>query len=418
MRAALGIVFLGIMAPAHGQFSVESGDGCPRGKRLATVQEIGLRDRRTICSQMAPDSVRRLAGAGQDTTKWALMGLNAGCDVRPYPGPAPASICVALPPPPPPGQDSACKDPVPAGGRPEAPPDKDGQTRAFIREYEYLDSGQYLVSPNRAFHAIVTADGRLQVNKGPGPLNAYGTLWEAGASANRSAFVVQAIDGNLCLYPGSGPFGGPGQAGAALWCTIQVAASQAAYFTIVRNDGNLCTYQGTGPVDSPDMGRLQIWCSGQASPAMPWREGRRIIAATGVNVGGSLYYGPWPERIKDGYSDLKNRAYLWLRPGTDQHWVFGSDGTVRPADDRSRCLQTDGRGFVSLAKGCSDDRDGKVGGWEYCEADGTLRNRNFPDGCTIPQSGVWYPDVYVGWSERCYADRGQGRQAAGAWTLR
>lgn len=418
MRAALGMAVLGLSASAYGQFSVVSGDGYPQGKRLATVQELGIRDRRTICSQMAPDSVRRLAGAGQDTTKWALMGLNNACDVRPYPGPAPASICVALPPPAPPGPGSVCPSTVPAGGRPEAPPDKDWQTRAFIREYEYLNSGQYLVSPNRAFHAIVTADGKLRVNKGPGPLNSFGILWESGASANRSAFVVQAIDGNLCLYPGSGPFGGAGQAGAAAWCTIQVAASQTAYFTIVRNDGNLCTYQGMGPVDSPDMGKLQIWCSGQVSPAMPWREGRRIIAATGVNVGGSLYFGRWPEKIEPFEPSLKDHIALWVRPGTDQHWVFGNDGTVRPADDRSRCLQTDGSGMVGLAKECRDDRDGKVGGWEYCEADGTLRNRNYPDGCAFPNSNRWFPDVLVDWAPRCYMDRGGQRQAAGAWTLR
>jgi hypothetical protein len=134
--------------------------------------------------------------------------------------------------------------------------------RQYLRNGEFLPSGQYLASENRAFFAMQQGDGNLCVYKGAAPDNNLGYLWCNGAAAgNGQYFAVMQGDGNLCTYRGTGPGDNKGYH----WCNAK-AAGAGEYFTIVQGDGNLCTYRGTGPGDN----RGYIWCSG-ATSAVLWQ---------------------------------------------------------------------------------------------------------------------------------------------------
>jgi pathogenesis-related protein 1 len=91
---------------------------------------------------------------------------------------------------------------------------------SFLKTGEFLGIGDYLVSDNKSYFAIMQADGNLAVYKGTDPDH-----------PDRNA-------------PNNGFVWGSVQAG-------QYPASQGQYFAIMQADGNLAVYKGTDP-DHPD----------------------------------------------------------------------------------------------------------------------------------------------------------------------
>lgn len=420
MRALLLAALLPAAAMAQVPYTFVNGDGCPAGSRLVTQQEIASRQRQ-ICSQMAPDFVRRLARYEGDTGKFGLFGLNYGCQVREFPGTAASSICTQIPiPPPPPG--SPCPSQTPAFGKREAPPDPPVQTRNMIRTYEFVDSGQTLVSKNRAFYAVVTPDGDLQVRKGTWTYYDFGAVWQIGGRARGDYFLVQGYSGNLCLYRGKGPYLDQARTGNPVWCSLGTAASPGDYFTILEDNGRLCTYQGKGPDDgnSDPRGRLQLWCSGPATNPF-WIEGKRIVSASGKSVGRSLWYGNWPDMTRNLPPNARDLPSLYLRPGTEQRFVFNSDGTIRPSYDPTRCLNLTSNEKVFLGDCAPYPREPKIKytGWEYCAFDGSIRNRNYPKGCLVEATfDSTKPGILAGYDNVCGMDVEGPDRYSGAWTLR
>jgi len=132
--------------------------------------------------------------------------------------------------------------------------------RSYLKTGDVLTTGQYLVSENRAFYAVMQGDGNLCVYKGSGPGDTIGYLWCNMVTAPGGAFyAVQQDDGNFCVYKGT-----PSASKGYHWCDMKTGAGRQ-FFTIVQGDGNLCTYRGTGPGDN----KGYQWCSG-ATSAVTW----------------------------------------------------------------------------------------------------------------------------------------------------
>ena len=378
LAAALLVAASGF-AFAQDKYTIEPGDGCPEGKRVANQQELGTL--RPICNRLAPDSILRMKRTPNDGALLALHGLSHGCQIKEYQGRTTASICVALPPPPPPAPGSACYG-VPPRAISKVPKVAPTQARFVLHEGEVLRNGEFLLSENRGFFAIQQGEGNFVVYKGWNFANMFGALWATGKRVPGEYFATQQGDGNFAVYQDNGPGRQPG----LIWAH-QKTASPGQYYTVLENDGNLCTYKGKGPGDISATGRLQLWCSGRTSAA-PWIEGRKVVvASSGPARGASLYWGPWPEGLPQHVPPQdRNYPYLWTRPGTEHRWILSSDGTFRLSADQTQCLYVgneSGGVFLNSCKGGSlkNKEYGGSTGWEYCTADGSIRNRSYPAGC-------------------------------------
>lgn len=141
--------------------------------------------------------------------------------------------------------------------------------RSYLRTGDVMTTGQYMVSDNRAFYAVMQGDGNLCVYKGSGPGDTIGYLWCNMVTAPGGAFyATQQGDGNFCVYKGT-----PGASKGYHWCDMKTGGG-SQFFTIVQTDGNLCTYRGTGPGDN----KGYQWCSG-ATARVTWAPLNPAVAA-------------------------------------------------------------------------------------------------------------------------------------------
>lgn len=123
----------------------------------------------------------------------------------------------------------------------------------------FLGVGEYLVSENRAFFAIMQANGQLCVFEGNEPENQGAQKLCLGQSLQDVAFFasIQA-DGQFCISRGVSPQ----KPGETVWCTREVGAG-TEFFLKLQDDGALCVFAGT-----PDAPGEQIWCAGTATAAL------------------------------------------------------------------------------------------------------------------------------------------------------
>ena len=121
-----------------------------------------------------------------------------------------------------------------------------------------LSVGDYIVSANGMFFAIIEADGKLRVYRGAGLERHQGRLWETERTGEGGRFfaLVQS-DGNFCIYRGSGLAHNDGWH----WGT-QMTAEGGQFYAHLQDDGNFAICAGGGPCDYQGT----VWESGVTDP--------------------------------------------------------------------------------------------------------------------------------------------------------
>ncbi|MYN11410.1 hypothetical protein [Pseudoduganella aquatica] len=144
-----------------------------------------------------------------------------------------------------PGAEAIASPPCPThGGR---------RFHTFLPMNQILQAGDYIVSANGLFFAMLMEDGTLRVYRGMDADDEQGLLWSsAKAGARGRYFALLQSDGNFCVYQGSDLAHNCGWH----WGTQATAQSQQ-FYAAMQDDGNFSVRAGTGPDDS----RGVIWAS-------------------------------------------------------------------------------------------------------------------------------------------------------------
>jgi hypothetical protein len=130
----------------------------------------------------------------------------------------------------------------------------------FLKCDDFLTVGDYLVSENRLYFAIMQNNGQLAVYRGPGPYDNHGLVWGVDASAPVGQFfTIMQSSGQLAVYKGTGPADNHG----LLWCS-NASAPVGQFFVIIENDGNFTIYRGPDPNDNHGL----LWCTGFTDPVL------------------------------------------------------------------------------------------------------------------------------------------------------
>jgi hypothetical protein len=136
-----------------------------------------------------------------------------------------------------------------------------------------LSIGDYIVSNNGMFFAIIEADGKLRVYRGAGLERHHGRLWESGRGAPGSRFfALVQTDGNFCIYRGRNLADNAGW----VWGT-QFTAEGGQFFAHLRDDGSFDICKGSGLDDHQGV----IWSSGVSDPVVRIDE----VHAIGYSLG-------------------------------------------------------------------------------------------------------------------------------------
>lgn len=113
-----------------------------------------------------------------------------------------------------------------------------------LRTNEVLKVGEYLVSENQAFFAVLQSDGNFCVYAGPGPGDNRGFVWNSGPAKKpaQSYYGIMQGDGNFCVYSGTGR----DDRHDFVWGTGP-GAGAGEYFLALMNTGELLVYAGPFP---------------------------------------------------------------------------------------------------------------------------------------------------------------------------
>ncbi len=129
-----------------------------------------------------------------------------------------------------------------------------------LAQNEFLKTSEYLVSPGRTAYAIMQGDGNLCIYPGSGPPNRTGSSWcNMVTGPIGDYFLMMQTDGNLVVYRGTGPADNKGY----LWGT-QKTDPGGKFFLKLYDDGNLAVHQGT-----PENLQVTIWQTGKNAPGTP-----------------------------------------------------------------------------------------------------------------------------------------------------
>ncbi len=125
-------------------------------------------------------------------------------------------------------------------------PDKMIMKKEALKTNEILRTGDYLVSYNGAFYAVLQKDGNLSVYAGTGPSDQREWVWSALSVSQPLGeyFAIMQGDGNLCVYRGTGP----GDNHGLVWQTgPAVAGSGGDFFAVVSVSAELTVYASQYP---------------------------------------------------------------------------------------------------------------------------------------------------------------------------
>jgi Clostridium epsilon toxin ETX/Bacillus mosquitocidal toxin MTX2 len=177
------------------------------------------------------------------------------------------------------------------------------QTYAGIKEFFYmsvmgstlttgqqLNVGDYMVSNNGLFFALMQSDGNFCVYRGSAPAANFGFLWGSVQAANYSPaegkhFVIMQGDGNFCGYKGSKT-----DQQAFQWGSVQLAHYQPGagdYVAVIQDDGNFCVSQ-----------------KGKTNPLFASSATDPINAAVDVEITSIVYDLANAKTLHNGSSDL------------------------------------------------------------------------------------------------------------------
>lgn len=106
----------------------------------------------------------------------------------------------------------------------------------------FLKQGEYLVSPNKKYFLLMQDDGNLVLYPGSGPENKGAAIWNTGTSAAPGTESYMAIqdDGNLVIYRGK-----PGDYNNHPYDS-KTYRERGNYFVAVHDDGKVVIGKGSG----------------------------------------------------------------------------------------------------------------------------------------------------------------------------
>lgn len=181
---------------------------------------------------------------------------------------------------------------------------------SFITDNRILASGDYLVSNNRAFFAMMQDDGNLCVYRGAGPASNKGLLCSTlthGLPIG-NYFAIMQGDGNLCVYRGTGPADNQG----LIWGALGHSQPASSYFTVLQDDGNLAVYKGSSPADNQGF----IWATMAIDPVLDIE-----ISAIDYDVASAKV-------IKTSPADLYRQSVVNNTPQTQTSSISGSESVT------------------------------------------------------------------------------------------
>lgn len=147
--------------------------------------------------------------------------------------------------------------------------------RYTLKVNEQLLGGQYLLSFNRAFFAMVQPDGNFGVFKGSGPSDNRGVVWSTrtgGRPAGPQYFAGVSPIGTLTVVETVAARMTP------LWTSDSNSRPQGNYFLALHDDGSLRVHLGTEPANYSGT----IWTSVQGTVAAPFAEFSKLSATQGA----------------------------------------------------------------------------------------------------------------------------------------
>ncbi|QJR16245.1 tectonin domain-containing protein [Usitatibacter palustris] len=135
-----------------------------------------------------------------------------------------------------------------------------GTAKLVLKNGEFLAVGDYLLAEDRSHYAIQQVDGNFCLYKGSGPSDSKGNIWchhASGGATTGDFFALQQADGNFCTYRGKNPR----DAKSNVWCQNAPGLPlTGTYYTVVLPQGHVCTYRGV-----PGGTKLGVWCSGMTA---------------------------------------------------------------------------------------------------------------------------------------------------------
>ncbi len=134
-----------------------------------------------------------------------------------------------------------------------------------------LSVGDYIVSANGMFFAIIEEDGKLRVYRGSGLERHQGRVWETSRSGTGGRFfALVQTDGNFCIYKGDDLSRNDGWH----WGT-QMTADGDQFYAHLQDDGVFAICKGADPSDFQGV----VWSSGMADPVVRIDEVQTIVYA-------------------------------------------------------------------------------------------------------------------------------------------
>jgi hypothetical protein len=156
---------------------------------------------------------------------------------------------------------------------------------SFLATGQYLSVGDYLVSDNGEFFAVMQNDGNFVLYRGSGPSDNQGYIWSISHTSLPTGqyFAIMQSDGNFVVYHGSDP----AHQGAPIWATN--TSGQSFVYAIMQSDGNFVLYRGSGPGDIQGF----VWATNTPWATQPHRvtTGDRLTAGQWLATGDHLVSG-------------------------------------------------------------------------------------------------------------------------------
>ena len=156
---------------------------------------------------------------------------------------------------------------------------------SFLATGQYLSVGDYLVSDNSEFYAIMQSDGNFVLYLGSGPSDNQGYIWSISHTALPTGqyFAIMQADGNFVVYHGSDP----AHQGTPIWATN--TSGQSFVYAVMQSDGNFVLYRGSGPGDIQGF----VWATNTPWATQPHRvtTGDRLTGGQWLATGDHLVSG-------------------------------------------------------------------------------------------------------------------------------
>jgi hypothetical protein len=134
---------------------------------------------------------------------------------------------------------------------------------SYLTVGQCLNVGDYLLSDNNAYFAIMQSNGQLAVYRGTGPADNHGNIWASpgGIKGSDAFFAIMQSNGQLAVYRGTGPADNHGN----VWASpISTTLPSRKSFVIIEDDGNFTVYAGSDPADNHGL----LWCTGFSDPVV------------------------------------------------------------------------------------------------------------------------------------------------------